>query len=47
MLRPGGTARIGERRVDVVTRGEFLEPGTPLVVVEIEGNRVVVARQGA
>ncbi|MEY2807785.1 MAG: hypothetical protein RIR65_2202 [Planctomycetota bacterium] len=47
MLRPGGTARIGERRVDVVTRGEFLEAGTPLVVVEIEGNRVVVARQGA
>lgn len=47
MLRPGGTARLGELRVDVVTRGEFLEPGTPVVVVEVEGNRVVVARSVA
>jgi membrane-bound serine protease (ClpP class) len=48
MLRPGGTARLRasgmeELRVDVVTRGEFLDPQTPLIVIEVEGNRVVVA----
>lgn len=44
VLRPAGIARIGERRVDVVTRGEFLEPGTSLLVTEVDGSRVVVDR---
>ena len=43
-LRPAGLARINGRRVDVVSRGEPIEPGTPVVVVEVRGNRVVVAR---
>jgi membrane-bound serine protease (ClpP class) len=42
--RPAGMARIGERRVDVVTRGEWLEAGARVRVVEVQGNRVVVAR---
>ena len=42
-LRPSGTAIIEEQRVDVVTRGEMLEPNTPIRVVEVKGNRVVVA----
>ncbi len=44
-LRPSGTALINETRVDVVTDGEFLEKGTPLHVVNVEGNRVVVAKK--
>jgi membrane-bound serine protease (ClpP class) len=42
--RPAGMARIEGRRVDVVTRGEWLERGTPVRVVDVQGNRVVVAR---
>jgi membrane-bound serine protease (ClpP class) len=43
LLRPAGTATIDGRRVDVVTRGEAIEAGTRVRVIEIEGNRVVVA----
>jgi membrane-bound serine protease (ClpP class) len=42
--RPAGMARIAGRRVDVVTRGEWLERGERVRVVEVQGNRVVVAR---
>lgn len=42
VLRPGGFATIGGRRVDVVTRGELLDAGTPVEVVSVEGNTVVV-----
>ena len=41
-LRPSGTAIIGGKRVDVVTEGPFIEPGTPVKVVAVEGMRVVV-----
>lgn len=42
-LRPAGIARIHGRRVDVVSRGELIEAGVPIVVVEVSGNRVIVA----
>lgn len=42
-LRPAGIARIDGRRVDVVSRGESIEAGATIVVVEVSGNRVVVA----
>jgi len=42
-LRPAGVARINGRRVDVVSRGPLIDPGTPVRVVELKGNRVVVA----
>jgi membrane-bound serine protease (ClpP class) len=42
--RPAGTARFDGRRVDVVSRGELLERGTPVQVAEVRGNRVVVTR---
>jgi len=41
-LRPSGTALINGQRIDVVTEGVLLEPGTPLRVVAVEGLRVVV-----
>lgn len=46
-LRPAGFARIGGRRIDVVTRGEMLELGTEVRVVDVSANRVVVARHAA
>ena len=41
-LRPAGTAVINDKRVDVVTEGGFIDKGTPVRVVAIEGLRVVV-----
>ena len=42
VLRPSGKARIGEIIVDVVSDGPFINPGTPVEVVRVEGNRVFV-----
>lgn len=44
LLRPAGIARFDGRRVDVVSRGEMIDVGTRVRVVEVDGNRVVVAR---
>ena len=41
-LRPSGVADIAGRRVDVLTRGEMIEPGTRVKVLEARGNRIVV-----
>ncbi|MBX3463358.1 MAG: hypothetical protein KF830_09315 [Planctomycetes bacterium] len=43
VLRPTGTMELDGDRHDVVTEGEFVEPGTPLRVLYVQGNRVVVA----
>lgn len=42
VLRPGGIARIDGQRVDVVTRGELLEAGTPVRVLAVDSRRIVV-----
>jgi membrane-bound serine protease (ClpP class) len=44
MLRPSGTAKFGDRYIDVVTDGEFIHPDTPIQVIEVEGTRIVVKR---
>jgi membrane-bound ClpP family serine protease len=41
-LRPGGTAIIGDKRLDVVSRGEYIEKGSNLIVVEVTGNQIIV-----
>lgn len=41
-LRPAGIATIDNKRVDVVTNGEFLETGTPVRVTDIQGRRIIV-----
>lgn len=41
-LRPCGTAIIGGKRLDVVTEGSFIELGTPVKVITVEGLRIVV-----
>ena len=44
MLRPAGSAQFGERRLDVVTRGDFVPEGTRIRIVEAQGNRFVVEK---
>jgi membrane-bound serine protease (ClpP class) len=41
-LRPSGTARVGNERLDVVTEGEWIKAGDPVTVVRAEGYRHVV-----
>ncbi len=41
-LRPSGTARIADKRVDVVTVGDFIAQDSNVRVVEVEGSKVFV-----
>ena len=41
-LRPSGTARVGQERIDVVTEGEFVPQGSKVQVVQSDGYRHVV-----
>lgn len=41
-LRPAGVAMIDDRRVDVLTEGEFIAAGTPVRVTRVEGARIFV-----
>ncbi len=41
-LRPSGKAKFGERVIDVVTAGEFISAQTAVIVLEIDGMRVLV-----
>jgi membrane-bound serine protease (ClpP class) len=43
-LRPAGIATIAGERVDVVTEGDFISNGTPIAVMRVDGNRVVVRK---
>src|SRR5437763_3939514 len=42
ILRPSGKARFGDHVVDVITKGEFIGPQTPIAVIQTDGMRVVV-----
>ena len=41
-LRPAGTIRLGGKRVDVLTAGDFIASETPVKVIEVEGSKVFV-----
>ena len=41
-LRPSGRAQIGDDFFDVVSEGNFIEPDREVVVMKVEGNRIVV-----
>jgi len=43
-LRPAGIAMIGSKRLDVVTDAEYIDAGTPVVVTNVTGNRIVVEK---
>ncbi|HVW01942.1 MAG TPA: NfeD family protein [Planctomycetaceae bacterium] len=42
VLRPAGRAQIGDRLLDVVSDGPFIEQGSPVEVQDVIGNRIVV-----
>ena len=44
-LRPAGMAIINDKRVDVVTRGEYLEKGAGIIVTAVTGNQIVVRKK--
>jgi len=44
ILRPSGRGEFSGGPCDVVTQGDFIEQGTPIRVILVEGSRVVVAR---
>ncbi len=41
-LRPGGTALFGDRKIDVVTHGDYIARQSPVRIMEVHGNRIVV-----
>ncbi|SHM88913.1 membrane-bound serine protease (ClpP class) [Caldanaerovirga acetigignens] len=43
-LRPAGIVDFGDRKLDVVSDGEFIEAGKKVRVVKVEGSRIVVER---
>jgi membrane-bound serine protease (ClpP class) len=43
-LRPGGKARIGEEKFDVVTSNEFVDKGERIRVLKVDGPRITVER---
>lgn len=44
-LRPGGTALINDRKVDVVAEGGYIDEGTRIKVLKVEGTKVVVRKE--
>ena len=46
-LRPAGRVQFGEKVVDVVSEGGYIERGSVIEVLKVAGNRVVVHPTGA
>ena len=46
LLRPAGKMKFGSRLLDVVTQGEYIEPGANLRVAKTHGSTLVVVRDG-
>ena len=44
-LHPSGTAIIDDTRVDVVSRGEYIDKDSNLIVVEVTGNQIIVRKK--
>ncbi|MFP4014138.1 MAG: NfeD family protein [Chitinispirillaceae bacterium] len=44
-LRPAGKVSVEGEIYDVVAEGEFMDSGTPIIVSQIQGNRIVVNRE--
>ena len=44
-LRPAGIAVINDKRVDVVTRGEYLEKDSAIIVSAVTGNQIIVRKK--
>ena len=46
-LRPSGVVKIGEKRFDAVSEGDFIEINTPVEVVSDNGFQLVVRSKNA
>ncbi len=44
ILRPSGTARLGEKVVDVIAEGEFISADQDIIVKEVRGAQVIVQK---
>jgi membrane-bound serine protease (ClpP class) len=41
-LRPAGTGLFQGERLDIMSQGEYVPANTPVTIVQVEGNRIVV-----
>ena len=41
-LRPAGSVKIDEERVDVVSEGDFVDVGVKVKVIGVDGTRIIV-----
>lgn len=41
-LRPGGSAYFNDKKLNVVTRGDYIQSQSKICIVEVHGNRIVV-----
>jgi membrane-bound serine protease (ClpP class) len=46
-LHPAGRAVFAGSRVNVITRGEFIEKGSPIRVIEVHGSRIIVEKSNS
>ncbi len=42
MLRSAGRGRFDDETLDIVSMGQYIEPGTPIEITQVDGNRYVV-----
>jgi len=42
ILRPSGSARINGKRLDVVSRGEYIDKDKKIIVISVTGNQIIV-----
>jgi membrane-bound serine protease (ClpP class) len=41
-LRPAGSIRISNKKIDAVTQGEYIDKDTLVYVIEVTGNQIIV-----
>ena len=41
-LRPSGTIRLDDERIDAVSEGRFIDNGKDVKIIKVEGSRIVV-----
>ena len=41
-LRPSGIAEVSDRKLDVITQGEYIIPNSKIKIISVEGNKIVV-----
>lgn len=44
LLRPSGKIEINDQKIDAITQGEFIEPGTRVIVMAVHQNHVIVQK---